>query len=111
MAAKIIAALITLIANIAGGVVFFFFLLIAMNGLSESDANWGFGAYIILAIIVTLLMSTGAFLLVPFLQKKQFSGVVSALIAIPVFSIVGVGLKFVCCLIGIGIADYVRVNY
>lgn len=111
MAPKIIAAILTFIANIAGGVVIFFFMLVAMNGFNGSDAEWGLGAYIILALIVTLLMSTGAFFLVRLLQKRQVSGVVSALIAIPVFSIVGIGLKFVCCLIGIGIADYVRVNY
>jgi len=111
MGAKIAAFLVTLIANIAAGIAIFFMMLLAMNGFSGSDAEWGLGAYIILTTLVALLMSIGAVLSVHLLIKKQFSGLVSALIAIPVFSIVGTGLEIVCSLIGIGIAEYVRVNY
>jgi len=49
-----------LLISIAFGVaVFFFRLLFAMNGFSESDTNYGLGAYILLAILVSLLMSNG----------------------------------------------------
>ena len=41
MAPKIIAFLITLTLNIAIGIAVFFFMLLAMNGFSESDANYG----------------------------------------------------------------------
>ena len=111
MAAKIIACLLTLILNIAAGVAIFVMMLVVMNGFHECDAEWGLGAYIILAVIVSIVMSVGALLLVQFLLKKQFSAVVSALIAIAVFSVVGIGLKIVCSGIGIAIAEYVRVNY
>lgn len=111
MAVRITAFLLTMIANLIAGVVIFFMVLIAMNGFSESDAQWGLGGYIILAVIVSILMGIGAVLLVHLLLKKKFSPPVSALIAIPVFSIVGIGLEVVCSLIGIGIAEYVRVNY
>jgi hypothetical protein len=111
MAAKILAFLITMLANIAAGVAFFFGMLLAMNGYSESDANYGIIAYIALAIVVTILMSAGAVILVNVLTKRKFSGLVSALIAVPLFSIFGVVLKVVCSIIGIGIAEFVRVNY
>ena len=111
MQAKILAALITLLINIAIGVVIFFFMLLAMNGFSESDATYGLGAYIVLALLVSLSMSVLSVVVVHGLMKRQFRGAVAALIAIPIFSIVGAGLKIVCSIIGVSIAEYVRVNY
>lgn len=69
MAVKIAAFLITMLANIAAGAVILFLMLIVMNGFSGSDAEWGLGAYIILAIIVSILMSFGAVSLVRLLKK------------------------------------------
>ena len=111
MAAKITAFLTTLLLNIASGIVILFMMLVAMNGFSGSDAEWGLGAYILLAVLASILMSVGAALLVHIFLIRQFSAVVSALIAIPVFTIVGIVIEVVCSLIGIGIAEYVRVNY
>ena len=111
MKAKIASFLITLLINVAVGVVLFFFMMLAMNGFSESDALYGFGFYILLAVIVSLSMGAGAAWLVHVLTKRQFGAVVSSLIAIPVFSVVGAGLKIVCSIIGVLIAEYVRVNY
>lgn len=111
MAAKITAFLTTLLLNIASGIVILFMMLVAMNGFSGSDAEWGLCAYILLAVLASILMSVGAALLVHIFLKRQFSAVVSALIAIPVFTIVGIVIEVVCSLIGIGIAEYVRVNY
>lgn len=111
MVAKIIAFLVTLIANAAAGVAVFFGMLFAMNGYNGYDAEYGIYGYIALAIIVSLSMSSGAVILVHILLKREFSGLASALIAIPVFSVVGAGLKVVCSIIGIVIAEVVRVNF
>lgn len=111
MGAKITAFVLTLLINIAIGVVMFFFMLIMMNGFSGSDAQPGLIAYIVLGLIVSVLMGTGALLLTKFLMNRKLKGAIAALIAVPIFSVVGGGLKFVCALIGIGIAEYVRVNY
>ena len=111
MAAKIVAFLITLVLNIAFGVVALSFMIIAMNGYSESDAKWVLGGYLILALITAILTSGGALVLVHLLQKRQFSIVVAALTAIAVFSVIGIGLEIVCSLIGIGVAEFLRVNY
>ena len=86
-------------------------MLVAMNGFSESDAEWGLGVYIVLGLGVSILMGTLAYFATSYLIKKDLNGAVSALIAVPVFSVVGGGLKLVCCFIGIAVADYVRVNY
>jgi hypothetical protein len=108
---KIAASLITLTVNIIAGVVILFIMLIAMNGYNESDAEWGLGAYIILAVIVTLLMSIGAFAAVGLLVRKKYTPLRSALIATPIVCVVGVVSLIVCGVMGIGIAEFVRVNY
>ncbi len=111
MAIKIAAFVITLLINISVGVAVFFFMLLAMNGFSESDATYGFGAYIVMAVIVTLLMSTLAVVSIQLLIKREFRGWVSALIAVPIFSVIGAGLKIACSIIGVMIAEYVRTHY
>lgn len=111
MTPKIVAFIITLLANVAIGVAVFFSMLVAMNGFSESDANYGFGAYIPLALLVSLAMSAAAAFAVHLLMKREFRGSIAALIAVPVFSVIGGGLKIVCGIIGVLIADFVRVNY
>lgn len=111
MAAKIISALVTLLINIAADAVIFFMMLIAMNGFSGSDAEYGLITYVVLAVLISIAMSIGAFLFVNLLLKKQYSSTPSVLIAIPFFVIAGVVLKIISCLISIGVADYIRVNY
>ncbi|HLA94279.1 MAG TPA: hypothetical protein VK612_01065 [Pyrinomonadaceae bacterium] len=111
MAAKIIAFFLTMLINIVADVAVFFVMLMAMNGYGESDAIYGIVSYIALAVIVTLLMSSAAAILAHILIKLEFGSFVSALIAVIVFSVTGVVLKIVCGLIGIGIAEFVRVNF
>jgi hypothetical protein len=111
MPAKILAAIITFLINVAVGVVIFFFMLLAMNGFSESDATYGLGAYIVLALIVSLSMSALAAFSVHVLMKRAFRGWTAALIAVSVLSVVGAVLKVCCSLIGVLIAEYVRKQY
>jgi len=111
MAPKIIACLLTLAANVVVGMVIFFMLLITMNGYGEDDAMFGIVTYVVLAVLVTILMSVSAILLVRNLQKRKFSGVAAALIAVLVFSVSGAVLKVLCGVIGVGVAEFLRVNY
>jgi hypothetical protein len=111
MSAKIAAFIITLVVNIVVGVVIFFFMLLAMNGYGESDATYGLGIYIVLAVAVSLLMSGGAAVGAHGLMKRRFRAVTSALIAVAVFAILGAVLKIACSIIGVSVAEYVRVNY
>ena len=111
MAAKIAAFFITLLINIAAGVAIFFFMLVALNGFSESDASYGLGTYIALAVIVSFSMSAGATLVAHLFLKRKFHGAAACLIAVGIFSVGGVALKIVCGIVGVLIADYVRGNY
>lgn len=111
MATKLTAFFVTLAINIAIGVLVLFFLLIAMNGYSESDATYGLGAYIGLAFIASLAMAAGAAFMTGLLVRRSFKGSSAVMISVPIFSAVGAGLKVVCSIIGVLIAEYVRVNY
>lgn len=111
MGAKIAALLVTMAAGLAGGVAILFFMLVAMNGYSESDATWGFGVYILLALVACLLTGFFAYFVTGQLTKREFSPVVASLIAIAIFSIVGFGLEIVSSLIGVGVAEFVRLKF
>ncbi|HQU90675.1 MAG TPA: hypothetical protein PLK77_00185 [Pyrinomonadaceae bacterium] len=111
MTAKVVVFLITLVLNIAIGVVVFFFMLLTMNGFSESDANNGFVTFIFLASLVSLIMAALAVVTTSLLSKRGFGAVSSALIGIGSFTVVGLVLKVVCSIIGVLVADFVRTNY
>ncbi|MEQ1764462.1 MAG: hypothetical protein ABL984_15135 [Pyrinomonadaceae bacterium] len=111
MAPKIIAFLITLILNIAIGIAVFFFMLLAMNGFTESDANYGFITYMVLAALVSLLMASLAVAAVHLLMKRGFGAFSASLIGVGAFTVVGVVLRVVCSIIGLLVADFVRTNY
>ncbi len=111
MQAKIVAAIITCVLNLAIGVVVLSIFVISLNGFSARAGQAALITFIVLGLAVTIAMSLGAFWLAGYLIKRDFSSVVSALIAVPVFSVVGAVLKIVCVLIGILIAEFVRVNF
>lgn len=111
MTPKIVAAIVTCVLNLAIGVAVLAILVISLNGYSARPGQAALITYVVLALAVTIAMSLSAFLLTGHLIKREFSGVVAALIAVPVFCVVGAVLKVVCVLIGILIAEFVRVNF
>lgn len=110
MAPKTIALVVTMFANLAAGAFVFFGILIAMNGYSESDASFGLVAYAGLAFLVSLLMGISAFLLTGRLMKHEFGPAAAVMIATLVFSVLGAVLKGICGLLGVGVAEFVRMN-
>lgn len=111
MAAKLSSLLITFILCIAIGVVVLATMLFAMNGYSESDAMWGLGVFAVLAFFVSILMAIGAFVLNGRLVGKQYSSIIAVIVPVLVFSVVGCGLLIISSLIGVGVAEFVRVNF
>jgi hypothetical protein len=111
MAAKVITAVIVFLLNVAAGVVGFFFLMLALNGFHESEANYGMGAYIILSFVGSVAMTVAAFLTVSWLLKKEYQPIVAALIAIPIFVIVGAGLKLFFVIISAILTGEVRRSF
>ena len=111
MAPKILAAVITFLLNVFAGVVVFFAMLMGMNGFSESDANYGIVTYMILAVAVSAAMALLAAVGVHLLMKRGFRPMTSAMISMVAFATLGGVLKVVCSVVGILIADFVRVNF
>lgn len=111
MTGRIAAFILTLLLNIAAGVAIFFFMLLAMNGFSESDANYGLVTYIVMSLVVTMTMAFLSSVVVGRLLGRNFGTVSAVAISVLVFSVVGIGLKIICSIVGILIADHVRTNY
>ena len=78
MAAKIVAAIVTCVLNLAIGVVVFSILVISLNGFTAESGQAALITYIVLAVAVTIAMSLSAFLLTGYLIKREFSGVLSS---------------------------------
>lgn len=111
MAAKIATLVLTFIINIAIGIVVLFFMLLAMNGYSESDATPGLISFIVLSFFISMAMSFAGFFVAGKLIRKDFKPITSALISVPIFCVIGGVLIAISSAIGIGIAEYIRVNY
>ena len=111
MIPKLMAGILTALLNLAVGFIVFFLMLLSMNGFSESDANYGIVAYIILAVSATILMVASAVMAVHLLMKRGWGAVGSVTLGIVVFSGLGAGLKVVFSVIGVLVADFVRVNF
>ena len=111
MAAKIVAFLITLFGNIAFGFTVFFGMLVGMNGYSEEDSTYAFVTYIVFAVLVSLLMSSLAAAAVHVSLKRRYSSVAAVPISIILFCLLGAVLKVICGIIGVGVAEFVRLNF
>lgn len=110
MPAKIAAFLITLTLNVLVGIVLLMALILAMNGYSESDAMYGLATYVILALLASVVAAAAAVFITGMLIKREFRALISTLIAIAVFTLVGAVAIAICAVVGIGVAEAVRVN-
>jgi hypothetical protein len=111
MAAKIIAAIATLLIDGAAIVAVLFMMLIAMNGFNESDAMPGLITYLILSAVISLLMAAAAFFIAGKFINRQVNSIASVVLSILIAGVVSIAGIVVACVAGIGIAEYVRVNY
>ena len=111
MTSKIAALILTFVICTAAGTLVLLFLLVAMNGYSESNAMWGLGVYALLAFAVSVLMGFGSFLTTGLLQTRQYGVLPSVLISVILFTVIGSLADAICALIGAGIAEIVRVNF
>lgn len=112
MAPRLITFLVILLANTVIGAVWFFFLLMALNGFSSSDAQWGIIAFVVMAVLVSIfaaLLGTGlAHLLI---KRWQMGRLAASLVAVPIFTILGGGINFFAIILGAIVADAARSGF
>jgi hypothetical protein len=108
---KILAFIITVLANFAVGAVLFFFLLMALNGFSERDANPAIVFYVVWAFVAAIGLGIGSFFLTKFLIAKSFNAILALVIS--VIAAVGLGAvaDFGGIIAGAMIASEVRESY
>jgi sorbitol-specific phosphotransferase system component IIC len=111
MIPKLVAFLLTMAVLIAAGIIILMLMLVAMNGYAESDAMWGLGTYILLALLAGAAMGTGAAFLTGRMLKSGSKPFVAAAISVPIFSLAGIVAEAICSLIGVAVAEIVRVNF
>ncbi len=110
MGAKLAAFVITFSIILAAAVVVAAVLLMAMNGYSESDALYGLVAYAVLSLIVSVGSAILSLTVVRLLERRRFGALSGALIAVAAASAAGVVLVTICGIIGVAVAEFVRVN-
>jgi len=111
MTAKLPVIAVTMFLNVVAAFIIFFFLLIALNGYSEGDAQWGLITFVASAIAVTLLSSTLAFMLLRFLLKRNFRGLSSGMISIGVATVTGVLLQSATCIVAVLVTEAVKMYF
>lgn len=106
---KIAVFLITALANLAVGFVLFFFLIIALNGYSGSQAEPGLILFIVWALFFSLAAAVLSVLAINYLtKKKSFSRLTAAIISVIVFIFVGGILDFIGIFAAIGLIEALR---
>ena len=110
MAAKIITFLSILLINLAVGFALLFFMILALNGFSERDANYAFLTFITGGIVVSFLTAIAGIFLLNFLTNKSWNRILAVIVSVAAFSILGFVINVVIWFAGILIADLVRTS-
>jgi hypothetical protein len=109
MALAAVTFLLTFVVNVAVCLVMLFFMLLGMNGYSESEATYGIGTFAAAGLAVSLLCSVLAVKFIRYLTHIKHRGrVFASLIAVPGFVFVGTLVNFAAMLAGVLVAEMVR---
>ena len=96
---------------IAIGFGLFFFLMLALNGFSERDANPAMIFYIGWAIVFAIIFSAGSFFLTKFLIAKSFNAILAVILSIIAAGGIGLLIDFGGLIVSSIIASEVRSSY
>ena len=108
MGAKVVAFLLTLVAMVIFAVVGFVVLILALNGYSESDATYSFGAYAIFAFLLVFAFACIAGGVTHLLIGREFGNKSAAMIGIISACAAGIVGLFICVVVGVLLAEYFR---
>ncbi len=110
MAAKIITFLLILLINLAVGLAMLFFMVLALNGFSESDANYAFLIFIIGGVFISVLTAIAGVFLLNFLTNRNWNLILSIIFSVAAFSILSFLINIVIWFAGIFAAEFVRTS-
>ena len=106
---KFATFLVTLLANLIIGIILFFFLIIALNGFSESQATTGLIVFVVWEIIFSIIAAVFGVLAGKFfIDRKTFSSFVSGLMACLFFILIGAVFSFIGLIASVGLVSALR---
>ena len=106
---KIAAFLITALTNIGIGVVLFFFLIIALNGYSGSQAEPGLILFIVWVLIFSIAFAVLSVFATKYLiEKRALSRFTAAIISTMIFIVAGGIFSFIGIFAAIGLIEALR---
>lgn len=108
---KYVVAIIVFLTAFAIGVSVGLFLLVALNGVHGSDGRWGIWCYSLLSFSLTFLLTYKAFVTTRrFVEQGKHPAFVGFLVVTAAI-IVSLVAKSIFLLIGVGVAEFARVNF
>lgn len=108
---NILSGIVTLILMIVAGLGWFFFLMLALNGFSERDANPAMIFYTIWMIFFAILFGIVSFFFTKFLIAKSFNAILAVIISIIVATGIGAIVDLGGLFVSTIIASEVRQSY
>lgn len=108
---NILSAIVTFVLMLAVGFGLFFFLMIALNGFSERDANPAMIFYGAWMIFFSILFAVVSFFLTKFLTAKSLNAVLAVIISVIATTVIGAVVDLGGMFAGTIIASEVRQSY
>ena len=108
---NIASGIITFVLLIASAVGWFFFLMLALNGFSERDANPAMIFFIVWCVLVALVLGAASFFLTKLLIAKSFNAVLALILSVVAAIAVGFVVDFGGLIASTIIASEVRDSY
>lgn len=108
---NILSAVVTLILMLAVGLGVFFFLLLALNGFAERDANPAMTFYTVWMIFFAIIFAVVSFFFTKFLIAKSFNAILAVILSIFVATGIGTVIDFGGMFISAMVASQIRQSY
>ncbi len=108
---NIASGIITFVLLIASAIGWFFFLLLALNGFSERDANPAMIFFAVWALVVAAVLAAGSFFLTKLLIAKSFNAILAVILSVITALAVGFVVDFGGLIASTIIASEVRESY
>lgn len=108
---NIISGIVTFVLLLGIGVASFFFLLLALNGFSEREANVAIVFYCIWILFFAIAFGAASFFFTKFLIAKSFNAILAVILSIVAATGIGAAIDFGGLFISAIIASEIRESY